>query len=46
MSTNIQEMSGSRDRVIVRTSLIGIGANLALAGWRTPSRWCWTLSIT
>ncbi|MBQ4436278.1 MAG: cation transporter [Clostridia bacterium] len=32
MSTNIQEMSGSRDRVIVRTSLIGIGANLALAG--------------
>ncbi|MBQ6232503.1 MAG: cation transporter [Clostridia bacterium] len=32
MSTNIQEMSGSRDRVIVCTSLIGIGANLALAG--------------
>ena len=32
MSTNIQEMSGSRDRVIVRTSLIGIGAKLALAG--------------
>ncbi len=31
MSTNIQEMSGGRDRVIVRTSLIGIGANLALA---------------
>ena len=32
MSTNIQEMSGSRDCVIVRTSLFGIGANLALAG--------------
>ena len=31
MSSDINIMSADRDRVIVRTSLIGIGANLALA---------------
>ena len=31
MSSDINTMSADRDRVIVRTSLIGIGANLALA---------------
>ncbi len=37
MSNNLQALSSSRDRIIMRTSLIGIGANLALAAGKAAA---------